>query len=130
MWNNLVDALLVFFGSLFMLLAAIGVLRMPDVYMRISTSTKAATLGAGCVLLAVAVHFGDLGVSTRALTILVFIFITAPVGGHMIGRAAYVVGVPLWEGTVVDELRGRYDQRSGELRSGEVGSGITEPTRP
>lgn len=115
-------ALLVFIGSLFMLLAAIGVVRMPDVYMRISTATKAATLGAGCVLLAVAVHFGDPGVSARAMAILAFIFITSPVGAHIIGRAAYVVGVPLWEDTVVDELRGRYDPQSKELRSGEVES--------
>lgn len=123
MANNLIEALLVFFGALFMLLAAIGVVRMPDVYTRISTSTKAATLGAGCILLAVAVHFGEIGVSSLALAILVFISITSPVGAHIIGRAAYVVGVPLWKGTTVDELRGRYDPDSKELASDRTDRG-------
>lgn len=130
MANNLVDALLVVFGCLFMLLAAIGVLRMPDVYMRISTSTKAATFGAGCILLAVAVHFRELSVSSRALAILVIIFITSPVAAHIIGRAAYVVGVPLWKGTVADELRGRYDSRSGELTSGQADDDTARPAQP
>jgi multicomponent Na+:H+ antiporter subunit G len=104
-------------GSLFMLLAAIGVVRMPDVYMRIGTATKTATLAAGCLLLAVAIHFATVGVITRALAILVFIFITAPVGAHVMGRAAYIVGIPLWENTLIDELHGRYEQRTRELRS-------------
>jgi len=117
MISDAVAAVLVLVGSLFMLLAAVGVLRMPDVYMRISAATKAATLGAGCVLVANAVYFGDLGVATRALAILAFILITTPVGGHILGRAAYVTKTPLWEGTIVDELQGRYDALSGHPAS-------------
>ena len=51
----------------------------------------------GCILLALAVHFHDLGITIRALLVLTFFFMTAPVAAHMIGRAAYLVGVPLWE---------------------------------
>ena len=59
------------------------------------------------VLLAVAIHFQDLAVTTRAVLVIAFFFLTAPVGAHMIARAAYAVGVPLWEGTITDELRDR-----------------------
>lgn len=120
MMNELIVSVLLILGGLFMLLASVGVLRMPDVYMRISTATKAATLGAGCMLLAAAVHFGTISIISRALAILVFIFLTAPVGAHVMGRAAYIIGVPLWEGTVMNELQGRYDPQTGELESSEA----------
>lgn len=105
----LITAALVFAGSLLMLLAAIGIVRMPDVYIRLQASTKAASLGAGCLLLALALFYADLAVTTRAALAIVFIFLTVPVSGHMIARAAYLVGVALWEETRWDELRGRYD---------------------
>jgi multicomponent Na+:H+ antiporter subunit G len=116
---DLLVALLVVIGTTFMLLAAIGVLRMPDVYMRLQVSTKGASLGAGCVLIAVPIFFGDLGVAVRALLIIVFIFLTTPISAHMLGRAAYIVGVPLWEGSVRDDLEGRYDREGEYLASDE-----------
>jgi multicomponent Na+:H+ antiporter subunit G len=125
--DAIVGALLVL-GSVFMLLAAIGVVRMPDVYMRLSTATKAATLGVGCALLAVAVHFSTVSITSRAIAILVFIFITAPVGAHVMGRAAYMMGIALWEGTAVDELRGRYDHETGQLRSPTDAEELDTPT--
>lgn len=91
-------------GALFLLLAAVGVVRMPDLYTRMHAATKATTLGAGCTLLAVAVYFDDFGVTVRALLVVAFIFLTAPVAAHMIGRAAYRIGVPFWHGTKLDEM--------------------------
>ena len=108
-------------GATLMLLAAVGVLRMPDLYSRMQAATKASTLGSGCLLLAVAVHFADLAITVRVLLIVVFILLTAPVSAHMIGRAAYFVGVPHWKGTTVDELRGRYDRRTHTLDSAPPG---------
>jgi multicomponent Na+:H+ antiporter subunit G len=100
-----VSAVLLVFGALFMLLAGLGILRLPDLFMRLQAATKASTLGVGCMLLAAAVHFQDLAVTTRAVLVIAFFFLTAPVGAHVIARAAYAVGVPLWEGTITDELR-------------------------
>lgn len=114
---HLIVAVLVATGTTFILLAAIGVLRMPDVYMRMQVSTKGASLGAGCVLLAVPVFFGDMAIAVRALLIIVFIFLTTPISAHMLARAAYLVGVPLWAESVVDELEGRYDRDRGQLAS-------------
>jgi hypothetical protein len=66
------------------------------------------------------VYFGQFGVATRAWAGVAFIVLTAPVAAHVIGRAAYVRNVPLWHGTITDELRGRYaspeDVTSGARR--------------
>ena len=102
-----ISAALLVVGAFFMLLAGLGVLRLPDLFMRLQAATKASTLGVGCMLLGVAIHFQDLAVTARAVLVVAFFFLTAPVGAHVIARAAYAVGVPLWKGTIVDELRER-----------------------
>jgi multicomponent Na+:H+ antiporter subunit G len=118
--THLLVAVLLATGTTFVLIAAIGVLRMPDVYMRLQVSTKGATLGAGTLLLAVPIFFGDVEIFVRVLLIIAFVFLTTPISGHMLARAAYIVGVPLWEGAIRDELAGRYDPDSDELRSPEA----------
>ena len=115
--TEVISAALLIVGSLFLLLAAIGVLRMPDLLLRIQVATKASTLGVGCMLLALAVYSHDFSITIRALLVITFFFMTAPVAAHMIGRAAYFVGVPLWEGTIVDELQGHYDPQTHVLQS-------------
>lgn len=112
-------ALLLLIGSAFLLLAAIGIIRMPDLYSRIQAAAKAATLGAGCIVIALAIHFSDFGITVRAFLIVAFLFLTAPVAGHVIGRAAYFIGVPLWEKTIIDELRGHYNVETHELECPE-----------
>jgi multicomponent Na+:H+ antiporter subunit G len=96
--------LLLVLGALFMLLAAVGLVRLPDLYLRMSATSKAATLGASLVLLGAAVHFGTAAVAGRAVVIVVFLFLTAPVAAHAIGRAGYRRKSPLWKGTIADEL--------------------------
>jgi multicomponent Na+:H+ antiporter subunit G len=102
-------------GAAFMLLAAIGIVRMPDLFTRMQASTKAAALGAGFMLSAIILYFAELSVFTRALATIIFIFLTAPVAAHMLGRAAYLLGVRKWEGSIVDELHNRYDFKQGTL---------------
>ena len=113
--NEVIGDVLMVIGAIFLLLAAVGVLRMPDVFTRLQPATKGTTMGIACTLLAVAVHFGDSSVTTRALATIAFFFLTAPVTAHLIGRASYFVGVPLWKGTVIDELRGRYNPLTHDL---------------
>ena len=105
-------------GSLFMLLAAIGILRLPDLLTRMHATTKAAALGVMLIMLAAAMHFAETSIVARALAIVVFILMTAPVAAHVIGRAGYFVGSKLWSGTVKDELRPNYDPLTHELKSG------------
>lgn len=114
---DLLTSALVLGGASFMLIAALGILRMPDLPMRMHASTKAGALGGGMVAAAVALQFDEFGVTARALAIVLFIIMTAPVAAHLIARASYFVSVPLWERTVKDELKGRYDYEKHTLAS-------------
>lgn len=94
-------------GGFFLFVAGLGILRLPDVLIRMHASTKAGTLGAGLVFIAVAVQFGDsVSISLSVLTI-VFLLVTAPVGAHAIARAAYRMNIPLSEHTHLDEWAGQ-----------------------
>ncbi len=74
-------------------------LRLPDVYTRMHAATKSATVGVTSLLLATVVFFSAIGetLSAKQLLTALFIFITAPVGAHMISRSAYYTGVPMVE---------------------------------
>ncbi len=104
-------------GTFFILVSSIGILRMPDLFMRMSATTKASTLGVGFVLLGTAIQYWDVGILSRAIVIILFLLLTSPVAAHMIGRAAYFDGVPLWGKTIVDELKGKYDKKTHNLDS-------------
>ena len=97
--------LLLLLGAFFVLIASIGVVRLPDILMRMHAATKAGTLGGGLLLIAVAVSLPEGGVVARALATFVFLLLTAPIAAHVIARAAYHAGeAVLWERTCVDEL--------------------------
>ncbi len=107
-----------FIGAVFIFIAALGVVRLPDLFMRMHANTKSATLGVGFIMIGVAVYFADITVTTRALAVVLFLLITAPISSHLLARAAYFSGIPLWEQTLSDDLRGHYDMKTHEL-SGE-----------
>lgn len=114
-------------GAALMLLAAIGIIRLPDLPTRMHASTKSGALGTSLIMIAVALSFVDTAVTARVLAIIAFIILTAPVAAHVIGRAGYFVGVPLWEGTIKDDLKKNYDPQTHHLSSGleevEAGEG-------
>src|SRR6187397_3119598 len=87
--TDIVTGILWLVGSAFALLAAVGVLRMPDVFTRMQASTKASTLGLGCLLLGAGFQFGDFSSCARLATIGAFILLTTPVAAHVTARAAY-----------------------------------------
>jgi len=114
--TDLLAAALLLVGTFFIVVAACGLLRMPDLFLRMACSTKAATLGVATLAAGAALHFADLGIAVRAGAGALCLLATAPVAAQMIGRAAYLRGVPLWAGTVTDQLRDRYDRTRGTLR--------------
>ena len=114
-------------GTVFVLLASIGLVRMPDTYLRISVTTKAATLGIGLILISAAFYFKEASVTTRVLAIILFIVLTAPVGAHLIGRASYFIGVKMWHKSVIDELVGKYKKVTHELMSNDESDKDEEP---
>lgn len=107
--TNVLIAIFSTLGALAILFASIGILRMPDFYLRLSVSVKASTLGVGLLLACAAFIFPDVSVTTKAISIVFFLILTAPVAGHMISRTAYHTGIPTWKGTILDELKGEYE---------------------
>jgi multicomponent Na+:H+ antiporter subunit G len=122
---SILTAAFLLLGSSFLLLAAVGVVRMPDVYMRMSASSKGVSLGAGLLAIGLALHLGDPAVTPRALLLILLFFLTAPVSGHMLSRAAYHSGVPLAEETLLDEMREA--QHGGDPQAGPAGSSPEVP---
>ncbi len=96
-------------GAFLVLVAGLGMVRMPDLLTRMHASSKAATLGAALILLAVGIWFGNGAILVRVLLIIGFLFATAPVAAHMIGRAGYRSGVTLADENVIDEYRDTVD---------------------
>ena len=73
-------------------MATIGLLRLPDVYNRLHATTKCDTLGAGLVLLSLALQ-SEVAVAIRLALLIIFILITNPTAAHVIARSAYVTGI-------------------------------------
>jgi len=93
---EVVASVLIFIGGLFTIVAGLGILRLPDVFIRMHAATKVGTLGSGLSLAAVAVVFQDGSVLVSCVLVVVFLLLTAPIGAHMIGRAALRTGVTPW----------------------------------
>jgi multicomponent Na+:H+ antiporter subunit G len=127
--SNLLIYFFASLGTLFIFLAAVGLIRMPDLYLRISVTTKAATLGIGLLLICAAMYFHSIAITSRVLAIIFFMLLTAPVGAHLLGRASYFTGVPLWKKSVMDHLEGKYEQTTHELTS-EEGAADQRPPAP
>ncbi len=96
-------------GIFFIITGTVGLLRLPDFYNRIHAPTKATTLGVSSIILGAVIHFYGIlpDAGFKELLAIVFIFLTAPVGAHMLAKAAYHSKIKLWEGTIVDERAGK-----------------------
>ncbi|GIQ69096.1 monovalent cation/H(+) antiporter subunit G [Xylanibacillus composti] len=105
--SEVIAGILIISGTILSLLSSLGLLRLPDVYTRSHAGTKSVTLGLLCILMGAFLYFliKDGFVSIRLLLGIVFVFLTAPVAGHLIARSAYRSGVKLADISVKDELR-------------------------
>jgi multicomponent Na+:H+ antiporter subunit G len=98
----LIGAVVAFIGAVFLLLASVGIVRMPDVYNRIQAGTKASTVGVVLTLVGLGLHEPDW--LLKIVLIAVFVLLTNPLSSHALARAAHAAGVPLAPGAVRDEL--------------------------
>ncbi|RDE10502.1 monovalent cation/H(+) antiporter subunit G [Pelagibacterium lacus] len=96
-------------GALFSLVAALGILRLPDFYSRMHAASKAGAVGSGLALLAIALVSFDAAVILRALLGIVFFMLTAPISAHLFARAAYIAGYRPAGGFALDEMNERPD---------------------
>ncbi len=85
--QDVMVSVLLLVGSFFILVGAIGLVRLPDFFMRLHGPTKSTTLGVGGILLAAIVHAAGRDFSLRELLIALFLFVTAPVSAYLLGQA-------------------------------------------
>jgi len=111
---------LLILGAIFTLLAAVGVVRLPDLYTRMHAASKAGAVGGGLILLAVALVSMDAAVVLRAIIGVIFVILTTPVAAHLLARASYIAGYRAGESTVRDDLKTRLEQSSGPLIIGNA----------
>ncbi|MHC0039017.1 monovalent cation/H(+) antiporter subunit G [Pseudoneobacillus sp. C159] len=104
---KIVITLFIGLGAFLSLVTAFGLIRLPDVYTRNHAASKSATLGVMFILLGTFLYFYLLEghFNSRLLLGIAFIFMTSPVSGHLISRAAYNSGVSLWNRSVQDDLK-------------------------
>jgi len=93
-------------GLFFMLVGAVGIVRLPDVYHRLHAASKCSTLGLLGLVLAAMLHVGTLAVITKSIAVIAFAFVAVPVGSHMLAKAAHRDKAPQWDGTLSDDLAG------------------------
>src|SRR5436190_20170160 len=106
--NVLLIVLLVLYGVglFFNLAAVVGIIRMPDLYCRLHSSSKNTTLGSVLIVIGLALREAQVGEGPAAIKVLLIgalVLIVTPIGSHALARAAYKYGVPLWEGSVIDQ---------------------------
>lgn len=122
---EIVVSFLILSGTIMSLFSSLGIIRLPDVYNRAHATTKSATLGILCILLGAFVYFiFTHGVSSiRLLLGIVFVFLTAPVAGHLIIRSAHRSKVALASISVQDDLQDYLDSEEKQQAARESESG-------
>ncbi|NJP06309.1 MAG: monovalent cation/H(+) antiporter subunit G [Chloroflexaceae bacterium] len=130
--TEIVILIFILIGIILVFIAALGTLKFPDVYARMSATSKAATLGVAAIIFAAGIYFHtNISIMTRAGAVIAFLFMTAPVSAHMLARAAYAGGVKLSKKyKVVDELEGRYDKVTHTPSGAQEGPGIETVSLP
>lgn len=116
--SDLFTLLFLIVGLFFLSVGCFGLVRMPDLFCRMHAAAKTTTLGVSFILIASFIHLGFSAVGLKAILAIAFSFLTAPVGAHLISKAAYQRGVQLYHKSVADDLRALYpsDRQIDELK--------------
>ena len=95
---DILVSFLLIFGAILSAIGALGLVRMPDVLIRMHSATKIGTLACGLIVAGTIIYTADGSTTVKGILIILFILLTAPIASHMIGRATVSTGVPLWIG--------------------------------
>jgi len=93
---EIIISLALLIGTFLIIVASLGILRLPDLYIRMHAATKGGTVGLGLLLLAVALFFQDGTVTSRVIGTVLFVLLTAPVAAHLLGKAMLQRGYQIW----------------------------------
>lgn len=94
--NEIAAIVLMASGLMFLLISAVGMLRLPDFYSRLHTSGNSETFGLMLSLLGLAVYEGFTLTAVKLIMIFIFVFIGNPIGTHILSKAAYKMGHPMY----------------------------------
>jgi multicomponent Na+:H+ antiporter subunit G len=117
-------AILLILGTLLILIASLGVLRMPDLYTRMHAATKAGTIGLAALLFAVALTIHDLTVLSRVVGTLAFILLTAPVAAHLLGKSMRARGYQIWRNPRASEVKTKTFEKTAVKHKSEAKSSL------
>ncbi|RUT28372.1 monovalent cation/H(+) antiporter subunit G [Arsenicitalea aurantiaca] len=113
-------------GAAFLFIAALGVMRLPDPFQRMHAATKAGTLGAGLVLIGTVITLEGTDTLVIGVLAILFLLLTVPIAGHLLGRAAYVSGAPLVGIAENDALKGILKRQASPLEERILGVAPTD----
>ena len=122
--TEVIGSLVVLTGALFLLLAAIGIVRMPDSYNRIQAGTKATTLGLILVLTGIAIYHP--GWTWKLIVLIYFVLLSNPTSSHALARAAHRRGICITDATVIDQLES-FEEETGGADGQEGGEQQEQP---
>jgi multicomponent Na+:H+ antiporter subunit G len=108
-------AFLLLVGSFFVLVAGLGVARLPDFFCRMHAAAKAGAFGGALLAIATAVAAGHAWGWIDAAVLVLFFYVTTPVASHLLARAAYLRRVKLWERTGSDEYQPYIEKMREEM---------------
>ncbi len=125
--GDVLAAICLVLGALLALVAAIGILRFPDVLTRMHSATKPQVLGLLLILAGLGLRLRD----TRTLGLLalvgLFQLMTSPIASHMVGRASFRAGQMRADLLVIDELS---DVDTPDDTAGADGNVNADPPTP
>jgi len=98
----LIGSVVTLTGAIFIFLGSLGILRMPDLFNRLQTGTKASTLGTILSVAGIGILHPEW--AGKAFIIISFVMMTNPVSSHTLARAAHHIGIALSDKTVIDKL--------------------------
>lgn len=122
MLHEIISSVFIWIGVIFMVVSAVGIIRLPDFYIRMSAITKAATLGIGFIVTGIGIYFDDLLIVTKVVAIIFFMILSSPVAAHVISRAASRHHIPFWKRTRYNEFKA-YQEKFGSKKKKEVKRG-------
>ncbi len=111
---EVVASVLILLGATLTVLAAVGLIRFRDLFTRMHAATKPATLGLFLILAGTALVMPQTNTVAKLILVILLQFVTAPVGAHLIGRAAFRAGVEMVPETFLDEPSARLRPGGGD----------------
>jgi len=101
--REIIAVIMIALGLLFLVISAVGMLRLPDFYSRLHASGNSETLGMMLTLLGFVIYEGTNLISFKLIFIFLFVFIGNPIGTHILSKAAYKTGEPVWTNKINEE---------------------------